>query len=118
LRSDKVIGFDQVLTGHRDPHLVEDPTDRIATGLEAETESRGQATRDHDGLCIHIRGSGHATAKRGTTEEQRFALFGGEIVRSGAHDHVVAVILSIDAFTDKLLQETGHGAVRALESVP
>ena len=102
--------------GDSDPHLVENPTNRIDAGLEPEKEPRRQAFRDNDALRVDKRGSGYATVKRGGPLKQGLALCNPQIVRreelrSGRGDEPG----SVDAFTDELLQEVGHGSARLAE---
>jgi hypothetical protein len=48
--------------------------------------------------------------------KQRLALFNHQIVRSACSDYLVVPRMSNDAFTDKLLQEFGHGAACPVKS--
>ncbi len=104
--------------GDGDPQVVKNPTNRFGARLQPEKELGGEATRDNGALCIHIRRSGRATAKRGGPLKQRLGFRRLEIVRAWRSDYVVVMNLRINAFTDKPLQEARHGAARALERRP
>ena len=117
-RDDSCIWIDEILTRDSDPHLIKYATNRINGGLKPVTQRRRKAIRHQDAFGIYIRTPRYATPKYGSSMKQWLALSDPQIVRSMRPDHFVATGMSIDAFTDKLLQEAGHGAACPVKSRP